>query len=246
MRLVINSLSIIKIITYVVFVLIFICIVFIANHIFKYANLPINEILIKGEYQHIDRDQINLISNEYVQGNFFNINLYEARKAFKQLPWVRDVDLRRKWPDQLEVIIEEHKPIARWDGKGLVNDKGEIFTASTEDNLPIFMGPEDFVKEITIKFREINKILDKELIHISIIKLSERLSWEIKTNNFIRVVLGKRNVTTKVKRFIENYQFVLAELKSEIDYVDMRYRDGFSVRKTKKKNKDNTLNSTIL
>ena len=123
--------------------------------------------------------------------------------------------------------------------------KGEIFIASTEDNLPIFVGPENFVKEMAIKFREINKILDKELIHISIIKLSERLSWEIKTNNFIRVVLGKKNVSSRVKSFIENYQFVLAELKSEIDYVDMRYRDGFSVRKTKKKNKDKTLNSTI-
>ncbi len=107
------------------------------------------------------------------------------------------------------------------------------------------MGPENFVKEMTIKFREINKILAKELIHISIIKLSERLSWEIKTNNFIRVVLGKKNVSSRVKIFINNYQFVLAELKSEIDYVDMRYRDGFSVRKTKKKNKDKTLNNTI-
>ena len=104
----------------------------------------------------------------------------------------------------------------------------------------------DFVKEMTIKYREINKILDKELIHISIIKLSERLSWEIKTNNFIRVVLGKKNITSKVKRFIENYQFVLGELNSEIDYVDMRYRDGFSVRKTKKENKDNSSKSTIL
>ena len=107
------------------------------------------------------------------------------------------------------------------------------------------MGPENFVKEMTIKFREINKILAKELIHISIIKLSERLSWEIKTNNFIRVVLGKKNISSRVKSFIKNYQFVLAELKSEIDYVDMRYRDGFSVRKTKKKNKDKTLNNTI-
>jgi len=38
----------------------------------------------------------------------------------------------------------------------------------------------------------------------------------------------------------------LAELKSEIDYVDMRYRDGFSVRKTKKKMKENSLKSTVL
>ena len=84
------------------------------------------------------------------------------------------------------------------------------------------------------------------MIHISIIKLSERLSWEIKTNNFIRVVLGRKNITSKVRRFIKNYQFVLAELKSEIDYVDMRYRDGFSVRKTKKKMKENSLKSTVL
>jgi len=54
------------------------------NHIFNHANLPINEILIKGQYQHIDREQINLITEEYVQGNFFNVNLYEARSAFKQ------------------------------------------------------------------------------------------------------------------------------------------------------------------
>jgi len=127
-----------------------------------------------------------------------------------------------------------------------VNNQGEIFIASSEESLPIFIGPEDFVKEMTIKYREINKILDKELIHISIIKLSERLSWEIKTNNFIRVVLGKKNITSKVQRFIENYQFVLGELNSEIDYVDMRYRDGFSVRKTKKENKDNSSKSTIL
>ena len=126
------------------------------NHIFIYANLPINEILIKGQYQHIDREQINLITEEYVQGNFFNVNLYEARSAFKQLPWVRDIDLRRKWPDQLVITIEEHNPIARWEGIGLVNDKGEIFIASTEDNLPIFVGPENFVKEMAIKFREIN------------------------------------------------------------------------------------------
>ncbi len=88
--------------------------------------------MIKGEYQHIDRDQINLISEEYVNGNFFNVNLYEARNAFIQLPWVRDVDLRRKWPDQLEIVIEEHKPIARWEGIGLVNDRGEIFIASSK------------------------------------------------------------------------------------------------------------------
>ena len=40
-----------------------------------HANLPINEMLIKGQYQHIDREQINLITEEYVQGNFFNVNL---------------------------------------------------------------------------------------------------------------------------------------------------------------------------
>ena len=76
-----------------------------------------------------------------------------------------------------------------------------------------------------------NKILSKELMQVGTISLSERLSWEITTDNHVRVILGKDNIIEKLNLFTDNYQNILAELKNRIEYVDLRYKDGFSVKK---------------
>ena len=226
-----NLLNNLKKITLIIYVLIFLLSIFLVLQLLVRADLPIKEISIKGEYHHIDKDQVDLIANEYIEGNFFSINLDGTRKAFKKLAWVREIAIRRKWPDTLVVTVEEHKPIARWGRMGLVNNHGEIFNAATQEDLPSFIGYERFVKDITIKYMEMNKILSKELMQVGTISLSERLSWEITTNNHVKVILGKDNIIKKLNLFTNNYQNILAELKNRIEYVDLRYKDGFSVKK---------------
>ena len=91
---------------------------------------------------------------------------------------------------------------------------------------------------MTVKYNQINKILKKELMQIGTISLSSRLSWEIYTNNQMRFFLGKEdhnNFIKKLKLLIENYQLILSESKSRIEYVDLRYRDGFAVKKLSEK-----------
>ena len=226
-----NLLNNLKKITLIIYVLIFLLSIFLVLQLLVRADLPIKEISIKGEYHHIDKEQVDLIANEYIEGNFFSINLDVTRKAFKKLAWVREIAIRRKWPDTLLVTVEEHKPIARWGRMGLVNNHGEIFNAATQEDLPSFIGYERFVKDITIKYMEMNKILSKELMQVGTISLSERLSWEITTNNHVKVILGKDNIIKKLNLFTNNYQNILAELKNRIEYVDLRYKDGFSVKK---------------
>jgi cell division protein FtsQ len=217
--------------TLIVYGFIFILSIFVVLQLLVRADLPIREISIKGEYQHIDKEQVDLIANEYIAGNFFSINLGDTRKAFKMLSWVREIAIRRKWPDTLVITIEEHKPIARWGRIGLVNNQGEIFNAATHEDLPNFIGHKNFVKDITAKYMEMNKILSKELMQVGTISLSERLAWEITTDNQVRVILGRNNIIKKINLFTNNYQNILAELKDRIEYVDLRYKDGFSVKK---------------
>jgi len=136
------------------------------------------------------------------------------------------------------VEVESHKPIGRWGNRGLVNSYGEIFNAAYEGNLPLFIGPDAFVGEMAVKYNEINKILEKELMQVGTISLSNRLSWEVYTNNQMRFFLGKEegnNINKKLKVLIENYQFILSESKSRIEYVDLRYKDGFAVKKLNEK-----------
>ena len=226
-----NTLDNIKKFTVIIYGFIFLLSIFVVIQFLARVDLPIKQISIIGEYQHIDKEQVDLIANEYIEGNFFSINLDQTRHAFKKLAWVREIAIRKKFPDTLEVTIEEHKPIARWGRVGLVNSYGEIFNAASQEDLPSFIGYETFVKEMTLKFMEMNKILSKELMQVGTITLSERLSWEVITDNQVRVILGKDNIIKKLNLFTNNYQNILAGLKNRIEYVDLRYKDGFSVKK---------------
>ena len=243
-----NSLSSLRKITIFIYILITICFFYLIHIQLERADLPIKEIVIVNNYKHIDKEQINLIADRYVQSNYFKVDLDKIRFAFKKLPWVRDVSLRRKWPDKIVVSIEEHQVIARWNRVGLVNKEGEIFHAASEENLPLFIGSESHVKEITVKYKEIRKILEKEIMDVSIISLSERLSWEITTTDRLKINLGKDDILQKLIQFTDNFKYVISELKSTIEYVDLRYRDGFSVRKTNSKSNkkiDKQLDKTL-
>ena len=66
----------------------------------------------------------------------------------------------------------------------------------------------------------------------------ENKDMNIYTNNHMRFFLGKEENNRIVKKLdvlIDNYQFILSELKSRIEYVDLRYKDGFAVKKLNEK-----------
>ena len=234
-----NNQESIKKVTTIVYLLIFITSIIFSYLVMTSSKFPITEIGIKGEYENINRNQIDLIKNKFIKKNFFAVNLQETREAFKKLPWIRDVSIRRDWNKfGLLVEIESHKPIGRWNNRGLVNSFGEIFNAAYDEKLPLFVGSDEFVGEMSVKYNQINKILEKELMQVGTISLSKRLSWEIYTNNQMRFFLGKEegnNINKKLKILIENYQFILSESKSRIEYVDLRYKDGFAVKKLNEK-----------
>ena len=225
--------------TTIVYLLIFITSIILSYVLMTSSNFPITEIGIKGEYENINKNQIDLIKNKFIKNNFFTVDLHQTRKGFKKLPWIRDVSIRRDWNKfGLLVEIESHKPIGKWNNGGLINSYGEIFNAAYEDELPLFIGSDEFVGEMAFKYKQINKILEKELMQIGTISLSKRLSWEIYTNNQMRFFLGKEgdnNIIKKLEVLIENYQFILSESKSRIEYVDLRYKDGFAVKKLSEK-----------
>ncbi len=68
----------------------------------------VRHIDVSGSSTHVTREQIEAIVATEMQGTFFTLNLPQARRAFEKLPWVREVKLRRHWPDRLEVSVIEH------------------------------------------------------------------------------------------------------------------------------------------
>ena len=96
-----------------------------------------------------------------IKGNFFTTNLDAVRQAFESVPWVRRATVRREWPDQLIVALEEHEALGTWGEDGrLLSTKGDVFTANLaeaeEDHaLPEFDGPEGSEKEVLSRYGEL-------------------------------------------------------------------------------------------
>jgi hypothetical protein len=72
---------------------------------------------------------------------------------------VRKVSVRRKFPWSLEVQLEEHKALARWNGNGLVNTYGEVFTEKTDLVLPAFFGQPNTSAQMAGMYDELSKEL---------------------------------------------------------------------------------------
>ena len=192
---------------------------------------PLREVKVEGQLNHVSREQIQLIVAKHLKGNFFTLDLIKARDAFEKLPWARNVSLRRRWPDKLEVSIEEHQALARWGSIALVNTHGELCHAASGSDLPIFYGPGDGVIEVASQYAEFSKALKLANLEISTIALTPRRAWQVATSNGMVMELGRVEMQLRLERFADVYTTTIAALNKKISYADLRYPNGFAVRR---------------
>ena len=66
-------------------------------------------------------------------------------------------------------------------------------------------------------------------MRIVALRLDARGAWEIDLDNGVRVRLGRRQVDERFERFVAAALPLVAQRSGDIDYVDMRYTNGFAV-----------------
>jgi cell division protein FtsQ len=172
------------------------------------------------------------------KGNFFTANLEQVRVAFESVPWVRRATVRREWPDQLIVAIEEHEPLGTWGEDGrLLSVKGDVFTANLaeaeEDHaLPAFDGPEGSEKDVLARFGQLRTMFAPVKLTPEALSLSSRYAWTVKLDNGMQVALGREvdhnTMRERVQRLVKIYPQLAARVP-DIETIDMRYQNGLAL-----------------
>ncbi|HKO87955.1 MAG TPA: FtsQ-type POTRA domain-containing protein [Burkholderiales bacterium] len=204
---------------------------------------PLRTLVVEGEIQHVDAQALSEAIAGKVQSNFFAVDLEAVRAALEQMPWVRRAHVRRQWPDRLQVTLEEHVAVARWgekkDGDQLVNRYGEIFIGRSTAILPRFVGPLGSEMEVARHYVDFSQSLAPLHAAITQIDLSERSAWQLKIamkdQPALTLMLGrseadKQTVHQRLQRFVAYYPRVQSRLNRSLQYVDLRYLNGFAVR----------------
>ena len=201
--------------------------------VWRIANIEVfavKEIDVVGDVAHVNREQVKTIAVNELKGTFFTVDLRGAQDAFEKLPWVRRVEVRRRWPNQLQVVVEEHRELARWGNTALVNRHGEIFDGASNKRLLVFEVPAGSALEITRNYRRFSQSLALLGRQVKRVQVSERRAWRLSLDDGTVIELGRDGVVQRLRGFVTAYARSVGELGGNTDYVDLRYSNGFAVR----------------
>jgi cell division protein FtsQ len=198
-------------------------------YIVRLPAFPLREVRVTTALAHVTLDQLETVVAGELRGNFFTLDLDRARAGFEKLPWVRHANVRRQWPDRLEVSVEEHVPLGRWSATALIDTHGDLFTAAYDGVLPSFVGPPGSAKEIAIQYGYFQRSLAALNLAPVQVQVSARRAWQVKVANGMVIELGRENIEARLDRFIAVYERTVGKLQRRVSYVDLRYPNGFAV-----------------
>lgn len=190
---------------------------------------PLRTLRLPGELQQVDRAKVRAAVLPHAQRGFFAVRLDEIQKAVSQLPWVEHAQVRKQWPDVLEVQIDEHRPVAHWGEGQLLSEAGRVFPAAglrTPPGLPRLDGPEARAVEVMALYEEARV----RLPGVRGVSLDKRGSWSIALGNGTRVVLGRNDPSARLARFAPLLPRLVAQRPRQVLVrADLRYTNGFSL-----------------
>ncbi len=190
----------------------------------------LREVRIAGALRHVSAVELESAVRAHLHGTFFTFDIAALRAAFERVAWVRKAQVRRHWPDRLEVTLEEHVPYARWGEAELVNTQGEVFRADYANPLPVFVGPAGSATEIAIQYEHFRRTLAAAGRTPVFVQVSPRRAWQIRLDDGLVVELGRTDVESRLARFVAAYDRTVARVGRRIEYVDLRYANGFAAR----------------
>jgi cell division protein FtsQ len=192
----------------------------------------IHSITIEGPFQRVSALQIEEAISGALSDGFLSANLSEIRELIVALPWIDQANVVRRWPSQLEISVTEQVPAACWGERGLLNTRGELFVTDARHipaELPRLSGPVDRSGEIASRYLSIREQLIPLGLDLRRIHMDARGAWEMTLQNGIGIRLGRREIEQRTKLFLDVVSKIITNRESEIDYVDMRYSNGFTI-----------------
>jgi cell division protein FtsQ len=193
----------------------------------------IAQVNVSGRFQRVSPLEVEQAVKARVRDvGLVSVDLEAVRRAVEQLPWVDHATVGRSWPRALEIRVVEQVAAARWGANGLLNTRGELFISEARHippELPRLSGPRGSESEVAPRYLTAQGALTEAGMRLTAVRLDSRGAWEFDLDNGITVRLGRRQIDERFARFVQAGVGQIAAHASDIQYIDMRYTNGFAI-----------------
>ncbi|MBG6288873.1 cell division protein FtsQ/DivIB [Pseudomonas nitroreducens] len=203
-----------------------------AQYVLPYADRPIAKVSVEGDLSYISQAAVQQRISPYVSASFFTIDLAGMRQELEQMPWIAHAEVRRVWPDQVVIRLDEQLPIARWGDEALLNNQGQAFApreVANYEHLPRLSGPQRAQQQVMQQYQILSQMLRPLGFTIASLDMSSRGAWTLGTAQGVEIMLGRDHAVEQIRRLVTIYDKALKEQITKIARIDMRYPNGLAV-----------------
>ena len=193
---------------------------------------PLRTLRVTDGLQRVDAEKLRTTVLPYAQPGFFAVRLEDAQAAVAKLPWVERAEVRKRWPDILEVHVVEHKPFALWGTDSLLSERGRLFPAkgiTLPEGLPQLGGPDARVGDVVALYNESRVLFASSGNDVSALALDRRGSWSLTLDNGTEVVVGRSDARPRLALFARLLPQLLSQQQRPLQRADLRYTNGFAL-----------------
>jgi cell division protein FtsQ len=161
-----------------------------------------------------------------------NFSAEEARQKLLGLPAVSEVSVRRVYPNQLVIKLEEKVPVARWRIDGitfLVDAAGERIgvAAAADSKLPLVIG-DNAANDAVVITRALERYPSLNTGLAALSRIADR-RWDLLYKTGLRVKLPETGVAQALVR-LDRYQTEYQLLDRDVKLIDLRVANVLTVR----------------
>jgi cell division protein FtsQ len=195
-------------------------------------QIPVERVMISGDLREVSRERLTESVNRSLQGGFLSVNIQQIRASVESLPWVYRANIKRRWPNRLEIQVVEQLPIARWGDDGYLNHAGELFAPGqmiVDAELPRLAGPSGSEAELMRHYKQIQDDLQPLDLQVEQLSMDSRGSLRAQLTGGSELVFGHGDISGKLQRFARVFQAQLAPRVAQLRSIDLRYSHGVAV-----------------
>ncbi|SPP32251.1 Cell division protein FtsQ [Arsenophonus endosymbiont of Aleurodicus floccissimus] len=197
-------------------------------------RFPISKLVITGERHYTRDDNVRkAILALGMPGTFMTIDVNAIQNQIKTIPWIRQVTVRKQWPDELKIHLAEYKPYAKWNDTFFINAEGSVFSLPAllnfKGNFLMLYGPQGSQQEVLEMYHVMQQQLASYNFSIKSVSMTDRRAWQLVLANDIRLNIGKQDIKERLNRFVELYPLLKQVTDKRIGYIDLRYGSGAAV-----------------
>ena len=193
-------------------------------------KLPIKDIYIDGPFTHVQRSYFEKSLMPLVGKHILNIDIKQIKKSLESHGLVRTVQVKRQWPNAIEIYYQEELPVATW-GQHYLNHEGRVLNVEQKIAdliLPELNGPEGSAEHVMAQYQSLGRIIDAQDLSIVQVELTSRGTWSLGLKGGLQLQLGKDSLGEKLNRFERVYS-ALKRYQDRMATVDLRYSNGVAV-----------------